>query len=402
MNKFFKNTIKDLRTILAYDDMKANPVNYRLFMSALGILVFVIGLVMSFLNFKNGQAFMMISTLVISAVGIYTFVMSFVFRKVYLSTLGFIIFCLVLFSYYFIIGGNQGFAALWIALLAMFSIDLGLPRESLLLSVFIEIFVILFCWTPLKQFLQYEYNVEFLKRFPIFCLFDVVLCILLGLKIQRLKYKQSMSIVELDAAVKEEHEKNARLTFNMILSMAASLEAKDKYTENHSQRVAVYSRQIAKEMGFTHEECEKVYIAGLVHDIGKIGVPDVVLTKPDRLTDEEFDIIKKHPSIGFNILKNSIDDPMILDGVRYHHEKFNGRGYPEGLSGTDIPLIARIMCVADSFDAMNSSRVYREARSREYILEEFKKFSGTQFDPDVVEVFLKLDLIDAEDTDSNK
>ena len=168
------------------------------------------------------------------------------------------------------------------------------------------------------------------------------------------------------------------------------IDAKDPYTNGHSKRVADYTRLIAEEMGYEGEELDRVYYIALLHDCGKIGVPDNILRKPGRLTDEEFEVIKSHTKRGGEILSSFKSLKDVDEGALYHHERFDGKGYPEGRSGDDIPLIARMICVADSFDAMNSNRVYRNKLTKEAIISEIEKNKGKQFDPQVADVFLRL------------
>ena len=177
-----------------------------------------------------------------------------------------------------------------------------------------------------------------------------------------------------------------------LRALTASIDAKDTYTRGHSERVALLTRQLARAVGLDEHSFSRMHIAGLVHDVGKIGVPEAVLTKPGRLTDEEFAWIKKHPEMGFRILKDIPQLRDILPGVLYHHERFDGRGYPEGLAGTAIPLVARLISLADAFDAMSSTRTYRPALSRSAVLQEILDCSGSQFDPDFAGVFVKLDF----------
>jgi HD-GYP domain-containing protein (c-di-GMP phosphodiesterase class II) len=184
-----------------------------------------------------------------------------------------------------------------------------------------------------------------------------------------------------------------RLSFmGTIRAMSGALDAKDRYTRGHSDRVAHVSAEIARALGYTPEAIERVRIAGIVHDVGKIGVPESVLCKPGRLTDEEFGKIRMHPEIGHQILEGIPGLQDILPGVLHHHERFDGKGYPHGLAGEDIPLLARIIGVADTFDAMSSNRAYRSKMPREVVLAEIAKCSGSQFDPRVAEAFLTLDL----------
>lgn len=179
---------------------------------------------------------------------------------------------------------------------------------------------------------------------------------------------------------------------NLTRALANSLDSRDPYTANHSENVARYAEMIAEEMKFSKKERENIYIGGLLHDLGKIGISESILMKTSRLTDKEFAQIKKHPVIGYKILKHIpfFKQNSILDTVLYHHERFDGKGYPSGLKGEQIPLASRIMAVADSFDAMTSKRVYRSEKNLEYALNEIRKNIGTQFDPEVAQVFLKI------------
>lgn len=183
------------------------------------------------------------------------------------------------------------------------------------------------------------------------------------------------------------------LTFiGTIKALSAAIDAKDQYTRGHSERVAMLSAMLAVKVGYSEEEAERIRISGLVHDVGKIGVAESVLCKPSRLTDDEFDQIKTHPRIGYEIVKDIPDLQDILPGVLHHHERFDGNGYPGKLVGNEIPHMARIMALADTFDAMSSNRAYRTGMSRDKVFAEFRKCAGTQFDPDLVEPFLKLDF----------
>lgn len=175
-------------------------------------------------------------------------------------------------------------------------------------------------------------------------------------------------------------------------ALTASIDAKDKYTCGHSQRVALLTAQLAEKAGLDADQVDRFRIAGLVHDIGKIGVSEHVLTKQGGLTNAEFDEIQKHPEIGAKILKDIPQMEDILGGVLHHHEKFAGGGYPHGIAGDAIPLVARMITLADTFDAMSSSRTYRNAMNRNAVLDEMKRVVGTQFDPELAEHFFNLDF----------
>lgn len=179
-----------------------------------------------------------------------------------------------------------------------------------------------------------------------------------------------------------------------LKTFANTIDAKDKYTNGHSARVAAYSLEIAKRLKLSKDEQERIYYIALLHDIGKIGISDKILNKPGALTPEEREIIKSHPAIGGEILKDFSSLPGISEGARYHHERYDGTGYNEGLKGEEIPFFARIICVADSYDAMSSARCYREGMDKERIIEELKSNAGTQFDANIVSIM--LDLIEEE------
>lgn len=171
-------------------------------------------------------------------------------------------------------------------------------------------------------------------------------------------------------------------------SLRLAVDAKDSYTKNHSDRVSYYSVLLAKALGLPDEEIELIRDGGLFHDIGKIGIPDAILQKAGKLTDDEYHDIKNHPSIGEHILQPAKIFDNIIPMVKHHHERYDGRGYPSGLKGEDIPLNARIVCVADSFDAMTSDRSYRPRFTLYKALDELKACKGAQFDPTLVDLFV--------------
>lgn len=181
-------------------------------------------------------------------------------------------------------------------------------------------------------------------------------------------------------------------------ALASAIDAKDRYTHGHSSRVAQYSRMIAKDAGKSDEECEKIYFAALLHDVGKIGIPDTIINKDGKLTDEEFDKIKLHPLFGSQILSRIHKSPDLQIGARSHHERYDGKGYPDGLKGEEIPEIARIIGVADAYDAMTSKRSYRDPLPQERVRAEIAGGTGTQFDPKFAEIMLRRIDMDSEYT----
>jgi len=197
-------------------------------------------------------------------------------------------------------------------------------------------------------------------------------------------------ITNLEKQLKREKE----LFEKVLKSLVRGIELRDSYTRGHSERVAYYSKRIAEEMGLPKEEVERIYTAALLHDIGKIGIPDSILLKPSKLTDKEYEIIKLHPILSYEILRHLDFLEGAIDGIKYHHERWDGSGYPEGLKGKNIPLSARIIAVADSFDAMTSDRIYRRGMSREEAIKELRRLSGEKYDPEVVESSLHVLLIE--------
>ncbi len=182
------------------------------------------------------------------------------------------------------------------------------------------------------------------------------------------------------------------LSMGTLHALTATIDAKDPYTHGHSERVALLSRQLATAAGLDEQKIERIHLAGLVHDIGKIGVPEAVLCKPGKLSREEFELIKKHPEIGKRILQDIPQMHDLIPGVLYHHERWDGQGYPHGLAKKEIPLPGRLICLADSFDAMSSTRTYRRSMSHQTVMQEIQRCAGVQFDPDLARFFVSLDF----------
>ncbi|MBO5451564.1 MAG: response regulator [Lachnospiraceae bacterium] len=203
----------------------------------------------------------------------------------------------------------------------------------------------------------------------------------------------SISARIIDQYQKKEHESKEKLdnmNANIIRALAYTIDAKDRYTSGHSQRVADYSLAIAKRMGKSEEEQRIIYYAGLLHDVGKIRVPEEVINKPGKLTEDEFEQIKVHPISGYHILKGIHDDEQIAQGAKYHHERYDGNGYPNGLEGENIPEISRIIGVADAYDAMASDRSYRNALPQEKVRSEIVKGRGQQFDKEIADIMIQM------------
>ena len=208
--------------------------------------------------------------------------------------------------------------------------------------------------------------------------------------IRTLRNLQDMELHRQKIEVEKSKQQTERISLQMMQTLATTIEAKDEYTRGHSYRVAEYAALIAKELGWSQDEIINLKHAAHLHDIGKIGIPDSVLNKPTQLTEDEDNLLKKHTIIGAEILKDVTLIPHVVEVTRNHHEHYDGSGYPDGLAGTEIPIYARIIAVADCYDAMNSRRIYRNALSQDEIYEEILKNKGTQFDPEIADIFLTL------------
>ena len=184
--------------------------------------------------------------------------------------------------------------------------------------------------------------------------------------------------------------RNLKKSLDVVQTLAEAIDAKDTYTHGHSGRVAAYSREIARRAGYSESDQHEIYMMGLLHDVGKIGVSDAVINKPGRLDDDEFQEIKQHPVIGAKILGGIKDMPSLLTGAKWHHERVDGRGYPDGLVGGEIPREARIIAVADAYDAMTSNRSYRDVMPQERVRAQIENGLGTQFDPEYGRIMLEM------------
>ena len=202
--------------------------------------------------------------------------------------------------------------------------------------------------------------------------------------------KQMREIKRINDELSDAKDQLERAYLESIQTLRYTVEAKDTYTRGHSDRVSEFAVLIGQKMGLSEAELKTLKIGGLFHDIGKIGIPDSILLKETRLSDDEYSEIKHHPSIGVHILSNATIFADIIPIVKHHHERYDGRGYPENLAGENIPLLARITTVADAFDAMSSRRTYRNNLDMETIKEEFRKNRGTQFDPKIDDIFLDI------------
>lgn len=382
----FRELIEILNTNVYTGEIRESKLHL---MRKMLLILIVVTAVMSVINIHSACIVEVTSLLMCAGFSFCLFLLK-KYQNKELVTLIFAIIVCFIFSYYFIDGSSKGFSCLWLIVLpyaVMSSVDL---KYGLYISSYFLVFLVIFCWTPAKSLLQYDYYPEFLIRFPILYIFSMLVSVRVGYQLQKSYIQQLSRINDLHEAVKAERDKNMTLAMQTIVSISHAVDAKDAYTSEHSERVAKYSKMIAAQLGWDKEELERIYIAGLIHDIGKIGIPDAILKKPGKLTDEEFACIKQHPEMGYHILKGYDAITGVTDAVLYHHERYDGNGYPSHLKGTDIPVFARIIAVADAFDAMSSNRIYRDALDKDYILNQLEEGKGKQFDPTYAEILIQL------------
>lgn len=231
----------------------------------------------------------------------------------------------------------------------------------------------------------FDYVKTYVNQIAIIAAIFFLGCAIIGTRL----YIGARRADEMDNLIKQQ-KRDKKLTREIIEAFAEVIDLKDSYTQGHSFRVATYTEMLARELGCDEETVENYHNIALLHDIGKIGVPDSVLNKPGKLTDDEFNLIKSHTTRSYDVLKSISLMPEIAVGAKSHHERPDGKGYPQGLSGDEIPFVAKIIAVADTFDAMYSNRPYRPRMNFDKVVSIIKEVSGTQLSPEVVDAFLRL------------
>ncbi len=307
------------------------------------------------------------------------------------------VFCAVVFTFYTMNGTADGAGMLWTLIVPIGISYFVSVKYGILLSVYYSVFFAIICYTPVGCDMKQYFTPTFISRFPIVYFSTAVFTIVAmvqyhtaSLKARNYESDLKQEVEELTRQERERRKEVEAMSLHTVQTLANAIDAKDRYTKGHSFRVSEYSAILARELGMDKQEVEVLRLEALLHDIGKIGIPDSILNKPGRLSDIEFHIIQSHTEMGAKILQNI----ETLEGAKSvalsHHEKYDGTGYPQKLAGKDIPLHARIIGIADAYDAMHSTRIYRPALSEAEVHDELIHGRGTQFDPTFLDCFLKL------------
>lgn len=289
-------------------------------------------------------------------------------------------------------GGDEGFGVIWMILVPLLTLYLWKKTSYTIVNSVLLLIMAVGLLSPINKFI-YPFKHSFAVRFPLVLLAEVLFGVFLKFWIERTEKSRNEYFNKLTVRTTElEQEKinREKLMVELTKALAATIDAKDKYTSGHSLRVAQYSVEIAKKMGLSEKDQEDIYLIALLHDIGKIAIPDEIINKTTKLTDEEYQVIKNHPKAGSEILSSIESMPEIKDGARWHHERWDGKGYPDGLDSDSIPKKAQIISVADAYDAMTSTRSYRSVLPQDIVKSEIQKGRGSQFNPEIADIMLSL------------
>lgn len=363
----------------------------------MGGIIALFGMIMSIMNFIQHKDFALYTTIIVFICGCLILVSSVALKNRILSIIIILFLCVVLFSVYAITGMNDGFAILWTMIVPMAFSYIASVRSGILLSIYYELLFIVLFYTPIRDILAEHYTSTFMNRYPILYLCNIFFIIITMVQyhisvIHDIEYQQRLNeeVKEQTHIATERAEKLEKISNEIMMALSKAVDAKDHYTNGHSQRVAAYSKEIARRLGKNEEECNNIYAMGLLHDVGKIGISEDIINKTTRLSYEEFLLIKNHTEVGYNILKTITEMPFLAIGAKWHHEKFDGSGYPDGLIGKQIPIEARIICIADCYDAMTSQRSYSSPKPQNEVREELFRCRGKQFDPIITDIMIEM------------
>ena len=371
--------------------------------------MFVLGMIMAITTHIEGNRAMVIVSLTYGPLFLISFIITLITKKPdFFLVLGYIM-SFVMELVFLITGGQEGFGIFWMCIISLFTFFANQKRVFYIVNSIYILLVILGFWTPLSHFC-YDFSDTMRVRFPLLYMIEFIFAIIIKMRLSKVESNRNLlfdNLIELQnnlqqqveertKELKEEKNNSEKLLLELTQALATTIDAKDKYTSGHSRRVAEYSKMLAAALGKDEKTQQKIYLFALLHDIGKIGIPDWIINKQDKLTEEEYAEIKKHPQIGYEILKSISILPNLKNGVRWHHERIDGTGYPDGLKGSDIPEFARIISVADAYDAMTSNRSYRDSLPQEQVRSEIIKHIGSQFDKTIAEKM--IEIIDTDKT----
>jgi HD-GYP domain-containing protein (c-di-GMP phosphodiesterase class II) len=381
------------RSIYVGERLKANLTA----LTVVSCFTALLGLVLIALNLATGQADMLIPAIATFLGGIACAFIAGVLKNREKAILVPILFCAVAFTVYTLNGNGNGAAMFWTMMLPIGISYFVSVKYGILLSIYYTIFFAAVFYTPFFGQVVASYPQGFTSRFPLMYASMAIFTAIAMVQYHRGVLLENEYAEELNREVarqtqvaRERADRLEALSEEMVETLAVTIDAKDRYTNGHSFRVSWYSVALAQKLGWTEAEVKNLEREALLHDIGKIGVPDAVLNKPGRLTDEEFVIIQSHTTVGGSILSRSDNLLSAAQVALFHHERYDGRGYPEGRSGAEIPVHARVVAIADAYDAMHSDRIYRKGLPHDIIRQELIRGRGTQFDPDFLDAFLAL------------
>ena len=357
----------------------------------------LLGLILTIMDIVKGEVIMTVAAIVTFLAGVSCAYFAGVRKNRKVAAAIPTVFCFLAFTFYAITGVGAGLTLCWSLLLPLgISYFVGI-RQGIFLSVYYSLLYFILFYTPIRDHLPGHYIVQFSTRFPLLFIMQVIFSLIAMVEYHRMtvrdtEYSDRLNTeVERQTAVaRERAERLEAISDEMVETLALTIDAKDRYTNGHSFRVSWYATALARQLGWTDDALNELEREALLHDIGKIGVPDSILNKPGKLNEKEFDVIKSHTTTGDEILSRSGNLLESAQVARHHHERYDGCGYPDGLAGEDIPLHARVVAIADAYDAMRSDRIYRKGLPFEKICDEFIRGKGSQFDPRLTDAFLTL------------
>ena len=388
--KLLSEAFDTVKRVYAYEkSVKVDTATLQKIMAVFAIVMILIDVE----NIRLGTYIIGAATFFVAAVSLVAVWALDYFKNVYRVCRIAAVILLVLAVPIIFMGANDGFSLLWYLLLPVITLILLGMKFGVPVCVIYGLYITISFWTPLGNIFNYDYGRDYRFFYPVFYWGFCLVVITVDIFYKNYQMRQADDEHELEKEVKSAVAGTKVLMINSVTAISRMLDEKDGYTQQHSKRVAQYSELIAQNMKsrtYTKEEIDIIYRSALLHDIGKIAVPDAVLNKPSRLTDGEYELMKKHTIWGKEILAGLEFLPQADMGAAYHHERFDGKGYPYGIKGDKIPDIVRIISAADSLDAMSSNRCYRRHCDKDYIISEFEKGAGTQFDADVAQVVVEL------------